>query len=75
MMLVDNFVVGRLRVDVFRRIERLLSTAFLPFLVGEVTAPQLDNNAPLAVGLFGDRVIIHIYIIVFVECQSARLSS
>lgn len=75
MTLVDNFVVGHLRVDVFRRIERLLSTAFFPFLVGEVTTPQLDNNAPLAVGFFGDRVIVHIYIIVFVQCQSARLNS
>jgi hypothetical protein len=75
MMLVDNLVVSCFRIDVFRRIERLLSTAFYYFLVGEVTTPQLNNNAPLAVGFLDDRAIIHIYIIICVECQSAQINS
>jgi len=50
MMLVDNFVVGRLCVNMLRRIERLRSMSFFYFLLGKVTAPELDNNAPLAVG-------------------------
>ena len=70
MMLVDNFVVSCLRIDVFRRIEGPLSTAFFYSLVGIVTAPELDNNAPLAVGFLGNRVVVHVYIIIFVESQS-----
>ena len=70
MMLVDDLVVSRLCIDVFRWIERLLSTIVFYFPVGKVTAPELDNNAPLAVGFFGDRVIIQDHIIVFVQRQS-----
>lgn len=69
-MLVDDLGVSRLCIDVFRWIERLLSTIFFYFPVGKVTAPEFDNNAPLAVGFFGDRVIIQDHIIVFVQCQS-----
>jgi len=58
MMLVDNFFVSYFRIDMFRGIERLLSAVFFNFPVGKVTAPELDNNASLAVSFLGDRVII-----------------
>lgn len=68
-MLVDNFVVSCLCIDMFWGIERSLSVIFY-FAVGKVTTPELDNNAPLAVGFFGDQVIIQVYIIIFVKRQS-----
>lgn len=71
MMLVDNSVVSCLRINMFGRIERFLSVVF-HFPVGKVTAPELDKNAPLAVGFLKDRVIVQDYIIIFVQRQSAR---
>jgi hypothetical protein len=70
MMLVDNSVMSCLCVDVLWRIERSLSTAFY-FLVGKVTSPELDNDAPLAIGFPFDRVIVYVNIIIFVTRQSA----
>ena len=72
-MLVNNFVVSRLCIDIFRGIEVLGFEALLYLPVRKVTAPDFDDNAPLAVEFLGDRVIISVYIVIFVERQSARV--
>ena len=73
MVLVDNSVESCLRIDMFRGIERPLSTS-LYSLIGIVTAPKLDNNAPLSVGFLGDRVVVQNHVIIFRECQSVPVN-
>jgi hypothetical protein len=68
MMLVYNFVVRRLRVDVFRRIKRLHFTVILYFPVCKMAAPDFDDDAPLTVGFLVNGVIIQSYIVIFVGC-------
>jgi hypothetical protein len=43
-------------------------------LIGIVTAPKLDNNAPLSVGFLGDRVVVQNHVIIFRECQSVPVN-
>lgn len=73
-MLVNNFVVSRPRIDMFRGIAKSTFEALFFLPAGEVIAPEFDDNSPLVVGFLSDRVVIHIYIIICGECQSARVS-
>lgn len=56
-MLVDNFFASCLQVDVLWRIKRLHVLTFRSLAVSEVSASELDNNAPSLVDFFGNLLV------------------
>lgn len=71
-MFVNHLLASRFEVNVLWRIERLHLTVFRRFAVREMSAPELDNNAPRLVGFFRDLLVAQGNTLISMTCQPGQ---